>query len=189
MILTTDDLAEMLGGPPEDAAPLLLGCHLVSMVGDETVRVRISEVEAYKGPDDPASHAYRGRTARNDSMFQRPGTLYVYRSYGVHHCANTATGPPGTGWGILIRGGEVVEGEGAVRRRRGRSTALADGPGKLCQALGIEMTHNGLYLLSPGSVIRLEPGPPPPVVIATPRIGISKARERPWRFVAAAATS
>lgn len=150
------------------------------------MRVRIGEVEAYKGPDDPASHAYRGRTFRNDSMFQKPGTLYVYRSYGIHHCANTAAGPPDVGWGILIRGGQVVEGEGTVRRRRGRIGQLTDGPGKLCQALGIEMVHNGLDLLDPSSEIRLEPGRQPPVVIATPRIGISKAQERPWRFVAAA---
>lgn len=153
------------------------------------MRIRIGEVEAYKGPDDPASHAYRGRTLRNDSMFQRPGTLYVYRSYGIHHCANTAAGPQGTGWGILIRGGQVVEGEAAARRRRGPTGQLTNGPGKLCQALGIEMAHNGLYLLDPSSEVRLEPGSAPSVVIATPRIGISEARERPWRFVAAAAPS
>ncbi|MGH8945589.1 MAG: DNA-3-methyladenine glycosylase, partial [Acidimicrobiia bacterium] len=153
----------------------------MSTVAGDLVRVRINEVEAYKGPDDPASHAYRGRTLRNDSMFQRPGTLYVYRSYGIHHCANTAAGPAGTGWGILIRGGQVVEGEATVRRRRGRLGQLTDGPGKLCQALGIEMAHNGLYLLDPSSEIRLEPGLPPPAVIATPRIGISQAPERPWR--------
>lgn len=187
MILAAGDLVETLSGAPEEAAPLLLGCELVSTVGGETVRMRMTEVEAYKGPDDPASHAYRGRTARNDSMFRRPGTLYVYRSYGIHHCANTAAGPPGTGWGILIRGGEVVEGEATVRRRRGRTSQLSDGPGKVCQALGIEMAHNGLYLLDPYSEIRLEPGLPPPVVIATPRVGISKAQERAWRFLAAAA--
>lgn len=186
MTLAAGDLVETLRGAPEEAAPLLLGCELVSTVGGETVRMRVTEVEAYKGPDDPASHAYRGWTSRNDSMFRRPGTLYVYRSYGIHHCANTAAGPPGTGWGILIRGGQVMEGEAAVRRRRGRVSQLTDGPGKVCQALGIEMAHNGLYLLDSDAVIRLQPGPPPPVVIATPRIGISTAKERPWRFVAAA---
>lgn len=182
-------MRETLGGPPEEAAPLLLGCDLVSSVGGDFVRVRLTEVEAYKGPDDPASHAFGGRTARNESMFQRPGTLYVYRSYGIHNCANTAAGPAGTGWGILIRGGDVIEGEAVVRRRRGRSNGLTDGPGKLCQALGIEMGHNGVYLFDQRSPIRLEPGVPPAMVIATPRIGISKARELPWRFVAAAATS
>ena len=181
----TATLREALAGPPEEAAPHLLGSHLVSIVGGSEVRVRIVEVEAYKGDDDPASHAYRGRTTRNGSMFERPGTLYVYRSYGIHNCANTAAGPEGIGWGILIRGGEVIEGHGVVTRRRGRSDHLANGPGKLCQALGIEVTHNGLDLLDPASPIRIEPGERPEVVMATPRIGISQAKERPWRFVAA----
>ena len=86
-------LGSILGGPPEEAAPHLLGAHLVSNVDGEEVVVRINEVEAYKGEDDPASHAYRGETARNGSMFRKPGTLYVYRSYGIHSCANTSAGP------------------------------------------------------------------------------------------------
>lgn len=182
-------LESLLAGAPEDAAPRLLGSFLVSRVGDAEVRLRITEVEAYKGSDDPASHAFRGETPRNSSMFQRPGTLYVYRSYGVHSCANTATGPEGTGWGILIRGGEVVDGAGIAARRRGHRSDLADGPGKLCQALGIELAHNGTDLLDPSSVIRLESGETPDFVMATPRIGISKAKERPWRFVAASQLS
>jgi DNA-3-methyladenine glycosylase len=149
------------------------------------VVVRINEVEAYKGADDPASHAYRGETARNGSMFRDPGTLYVYRSYGIHNCANTSAGPEGVGWGILIRGGEVVDGASIASRRRGHRADLADGPGKLTQSLGIGPEHNGLDLLDPGSEIRLEPGPAPEFVMATPRIGISKAAGRPWRFVAA----
>jgi DNA-3-methyladenine glycosylase len=122
-------------------------------------------------------------------MFARPGTLYVYRSYGVHHCANTSSGPVGTGWGILFRGGEVVEGEGVARERRGRIDELADGPGKLCQALGIDLSHDGLNLLDLASPVRLEPGEPPEMVISTPRVGITKARELPWRFVAASMAS
>lgn len=180
------DLAEILAGPPEEAAPLLLGAHLVSRVGREEVRVRLTEVEAYKGDSDPASHAFRGRTPRNGSMFEKPGTLYVYRSYGIHYCANSATGPQGVGWGILMRGGDVVVGEHIVRRRRGRSDELTNGPGKLCQALGIKLEDNGTDLLSADSSIRLEPGDRPDVVMATPRVGISKAKDRPWRFVAAA---
>lgn len=176
---------EILAGPPEVAAPRLLGAHLVSRVDGEEVRVRVDEVEAYKGEDDPASHAYRGRTSRNGSMFERPGTLYVYRSYGIHNCANTAAGPEGVGWGILIRGGTVIDGEEVARRRRRRANGLADGPGKLCQALGIGLEHNGAYLFDPASVIRLEEGEAPEVVMATPRIGISRAQERPWRFIAA----
>jgi DNA-3-methyladenine glycosylase len=179
------DFASILSGAPEQAAPRLLGAHLVSTLGGETVRVRINEVEAYKGEDDPASHAFRGRTARNGSMFQEPGTLYVYRSYGIHNCANTAAGPEGIGWGILIRGGEVVEGAGPAARRRGRRDQLANGPGKLCQALGITLEHNGTNLLDPSSSLRLEEGEYPELVMATPRVGISKAKDRPWRFVAA----
>lgn len=183
------DLHGVLAGPPEEAAPKLLGTFLVSEVDGKSVRLRITEVEAYKGSEDPASHAYRGMTARNDSMFRAPGTLYVYRSYGIHNCANTAVGPEGVGWGILMRGGEVVEGEGTVRMRRGRSDNLTNGPGKVCQALGIELGHNGTNLLDEHSPIRLEPGIPADYVMATPRIGISKARERAWRFVEATSIS
>ena len=182
-------LESILTSPPEEAAPRLLGSLLVSRTGDTEVVVRITEVEAYKGEDDPASHAYRGETPRNTSMFQRPGTLYVYRSYGIHNCANTAAGPEGVGWGILIRGGEVVDGSSIASRRRGNRPDLADGPGKLCQALGIEIGHNGTDLLDPASVIRLEPGEAPEFVMATPRIGISKAKDLPWRFVAASQLS
>ena len=179
------DLAESLSGSPEVAAPTLLGSSLVSELGGSTVRVRITEVEAYKGSDDPASHAYRGRNRRNGSMFERPGTLYVYRSYGIHHCANTAAGPEGVGWGILIRGGVVVDGEGVAARRRGGRTDLADGPGKVCQALGIDSGLDGSNLLEGAPPIWLETGQRPELVISTPRIGISRARELPWRFVAA----
>jgi DNA-3-methyladenine glycosylase len=181
----TRELEDVLRGPPEEAAPLLLGNHLVSRVGGHEVRVEINEVEAYKGSEDPASHAYRGETERNSSMFRDPGTLYVYRSYGIHHCANTAAGPEGVGWGILIRGGEVVEGAAMAARRRGRTSGLANGPGKLCQALGISLELNGTDLLDPTSVVHLEAGTRPEVVMATPRIGISKARDLPWRFVSA----
>lgn len=181
----TRGLEDILTGAPEEAAPRLLGAHLVSMIDDREVRVRINEVEAYKGEEDPASHAYRGETARNSSMFRNPGTLYVYRSYGIHNCANTAAGPEGVGWGILIRGGDVISGEATAISRRGRRTELADGPGKLCQALGITIELNGTNLLDPASVIRLEAGGRPEMVMATPRIGISRAKDRPWRFVAA----
>jgi DNA-3-methyladenine glycosylase len=184
------DLGTTLSGSPEHAAPLLLGAHLVSTIGgDGQVRVRISEVEAYKGSDDPASHAFRGRTRRNGSMFERPGTLYVYRSYGIHWCANVAAGPEGVGWGILFRGGEVIDGLGVARARRGREDELANGPGKLAQALGIDHSHNGSYLLDVSSPLRLEPGSPPDLVMATPRVGISQARDRPWRFVAVTAAT
>jgi DNA-3-methyladenine glycosylase len=186
--LTGLDLSELLTGPPEQAAPRLLGSHFVSEIDDKLVRIRITEVEAYKGADDPASHAFKGRSPRNGSMFEKPGTLYVYRSYGVHNCANTAAGPVGTGWGILIRGGEIVEGEGIVRGRRRRQDQLTNGPGKLTESLGITMEHNGTDLLDSASQIRIESGETPQMVLSTPRVGISKAKERPWRFVAATTT-
>jgi len=183
------DLISSLSGSPEEVAPLLLGSSLVSGLGGSTVKVRITEVEAYKGSDDPASHAYRGRTRRNGSMFERPGTLYVYRSYGIHWCANVAAGPEGVGWGILFRGGEVVEGLDTARLRRGREDHLANGPGKLAQALGIDQSHNGSYLLDESSPLHLQPGPAPDLVMATPRVGISNAKDRPWRFVAVASAT
>lgn len=178
-------LEQVLTLAPEKAAPRLLGAFLVSAVDNEMVRMRITEVEAYKGGDDPASHAHRGRNARNRSMFGPPGTLYAYRSYGIHTCANAAAGPEGVGWGILIRGGEIVDGDWVARRRRGRADSLTNGPGKVAQALGITLDHDGHDLLSGEPPIWLEPGPPPPVVVSTPRVGISKAADRPWRFVAA----
>jgi DNA-3-methyladenine glycosylase len=182
------DLAEQLAASPEEAAPRLLGSFLVSEVGGKQVRARITEVEAYKGSDDPASHAYRGRTRRNGSMFERPGTLYVYRSYGIHWCANVAAGPEGVGWGILFRGAEIVDGIGVARLRRSREKDLANGPGKLTQALGVDHSHDGTYLFEASSQVRLEQGPSPTLVMATPRVGISQAIDRPWRFVAVAPT-
>jgi DNA-3-methyladenine glycosylase len=164
------NLASQLLEPPEVTAPRLLGSLLVSEVGSASVAVRITEVEAYRGEDDPASHAFRGKTARNGSMFEIPGTLYVYRSYGVHWCANVASGPEGTGWAILFRGGDVVDGMTTARSRRGRDDQLANGPGKLCQALGIDGTHDGINLLDPRSSLRLEPGTRPEMVMATPRV-------------------
>ena len=178
------DLVDLLSGNPEDAALGLLGSVLVSSIGGFTVRARVTEVEAYKGSEDPASHAFRGRTRRNGSMFERPGTLYVYRSYGIHWCANVAAGPEGIGWGILFRGGEIVDGVPVARGRRGRDDELASGPGKLTQALGIDHSHDGTYLFDDLAPIRLEPGTPPEMVVATPRVGISRAAELPWRFVA-----
>jgi DNA-3-methyladenine glycosylase len=183
------ELGDILNSAPEEAAPRLLGTDLVSSVGGTEVRVRINEVEAYKGPDDPASHAYGGETRRNASMFRKPGTLYVYRSYGIHNCANTAAGPEGVGWGILIRGGVVIDGEGLAAMRRGRRNELANGPGKLCQALGITIDLNGTDLLDPSSIVRLAEGESPGMIMATPRIGISKAIDLPWRFVSASQLS
>ncbi|MDE0170586.1 MAG: DNA-3-methyladenine glycosylase [bacterium] len=171
-----------LSGPVEIVARRLLGHRLVTEFEDRTVVV-IDEVEAYGGVDDPASHAYRGPTTRNASMFGAAGTLYVYRSYGIHWCANVATGLAGKGQAVLIRGGRVVEGKQTVVRRRGRTDHLADGPGKLTQALGITGDHDGTSVFR--GPVRLAPGPAPdPAAIrTTPRIGITREVDRPWRFV------
>ena len=178
------NLADLLSGSPEEAAPEILGSVLISEIGGRVVRARVTEVEAYKGSDDPASHAFRGRTKRNGSMFERPGTLYVYRSYGIHWCANVAAGPEGIGWGILFRAAEIVDGVGIARGRRGRDDDLANGPGKLTQALGVDQSHDGTYLLDQRSPLRMEPGGQPEMVMATPRVGISRGVDLPWRFVA-----
>ena len=173
-----------LSGPVDQVARRLLGCLLSTDSGGRTAVV-IDEVEAYGGADDPASHAFRGPTARNASMFGPAGTLYVYRSYGVHWCANVVTGPEGTGEAVLIRGGRVVEGMELVLARRGRKDHLTDGPGKLTQALAITGDHDGTSVRT--GPVRLEVGaaPDPARVRSTPRIGISREAHRPWRFVVA----
>jgi len=172
---------DLLGGHPAEVAPGLLGWTLTTQVAGSVTSVVIREVEAYS-QDDPASHAFRGRTRANGSMFAGAGTLYVYRSYGIHWCANVVTGPVGEGAAILIRGGQPLRGESLMGERRGRANHLTDGPGKLCQALGIDGSFDGTSLFT--GPVRLAPGPAPAGFEATPRIGIARAVDVPWRFVA-----
>jgi len=180
-----DALEGQLRLPVTEAARGLLGARLFSDIGGKHTGVMLTEVEAYAGAGDPASHAYRGRTARNSSMFDRAGIAYVYRSYGVHWCLNVVTGPVGDGAAVLLRAGEPIVGEAVMARRRGRSTHLTDGPGKLAQALGVTGDHEGLWLLGDGE-LQLTPGDMGSgVVLATPRVGISRAVDLPWRFVLA----
>jgi DNA-3-methyladenine glycosylase len=174
-------IVDVLGGPAPEVAASILGWELQSRVDGSYVVIRLTETEAYT-EDDPASHSHRGRTERNAAMFAGPGVLYVYRSYGIHWCANVSVGGEGVGEAVLLRGGVVVEGRDACERRRGRTDHLADGPGKLCQAAGIDGSHDGLSLVS-GGELRLVPGTPPAVVEATTRVGISRATDRLWRFV------
>ena len=170
-----------------DAARLLLGCHLLADTSDGEVAVRLVEVEAYRGADDPAAHSYRGRTARNAVMFGPPGCLYVYFVYGLHFCANISCLPDGDAGAVLLRAGEVVSDLGVARRRRptARSAAeLARGPARLASLLGLRREHNGVDVTDPASPVRLLPGEPMPAtqVLAGPRVGVAAAQDRPWRF-------
>jgi DNA-3-methyladenine glycosylase len=174
---------EELAVDPIDAAKLLLGCVLEA--GE--VRVRLVEVEAYRGGDDPASHCYRGRTPRNDVMFGPAGHLYVYFVYGMHFCANVVSLVDGVPGAVLLRAGEVISGleEARLRRPAARSDAeLAKGPARLTSVLGLEREHNGVDLTDPASPVRLLAGNPAPSesIMAGPRVGVAVAIDVPWRF-------
>ncbi len=194
-------LRELLAGDPVEVAPLLLGMLLVA--GSATGR--IVEVEAYRGEEDDASHAFRGRTARNATMFGPPGFLYVYTSHGIHTCANVVCWPQGRAGAVLLRALEPLSGQELMCRRRSarrpslragglQERELCSGPGRLCQALGIERSFDGTDLLGEGGLVELVPAGPagdgeqPPVVLSGPRIGLSPRLEgagEPWRFFAA----
>lgn len=163
-------------------APRLLGSFLRSTIGGVETGVVITEVEAYT-QDDPASHSFKGPSRRNASMFSGPGTLYVYRAYGIHWCPNVVVGPVGDGSAVLVRAGVPFLGHAHMADRRGRQDHLCDGPGRLAQALGIDGRHDGLDLLAVGAPVTLSAGEPLPGR-TMPRVGISKAVERPWRWLA-----
>jgi DNA-3-methyladenine glycosylase len=195
--------------PSVKVAPDLLGCVLEHETADGLVAVELTEVEAYAGRSDPASHAYRGKTARNAVMFGPPGHAYVYFTYGMHFCVNmVCLGEAGSASAVLLRAGRIIAGEGLARARRTRGMAaiaprdLARGPARLCQALAINRSQDGADVVSAGSPLRmlsgaghparsavLAPGdrtlslPATPRRIATgPRVGVSSAAEIPWRF-------
>lgn len=167
-------------GDVAERARSLLGCVLFG----HGAAVRISEVEAYGGIEDPASHAY-SRTARSEIMFGPPWRLYVYRSYGMHFCANVVTGPTEQAAAVLIRAGEVVEGIELARERRPgiADAALARGPGNLARTLALTLDDLGTDLLDDDGV-RLAMGSSvdSQAISAGPRVGVSKAAEVPWRF-------
>jgi DNA-3-methyladenine glycosylase len=172
--------ADLLARPAEQVAPLLLGTVLRH--GD--VAVEVTEVEAYEGLSDPASHAFRGPTPRNGVMFGPPGHLYLYFSYGMHWAANVVCGPDGVAGGCLLRSGRVVEGVELARERRhgAPDRDLARGPGRLTQALGLSREHYGVDLFA-GGPVRLEAGSGEPFEVAAgPRVGVSRAADVPWRF-------
>jgi DNA-3-methyladenine glycosylase len=160
-----------------EVARALIGAELLV----DGVGGRIVEVEAYE-PDDPASHAYAGRTVRNASMFGPAGHAYIYRSYGIHWCLNLVCGPEGYASAVLVRALEPTHGLEAMAARRGLDDErrLCAGPGRLCQALAITASHDGLALDRPPFSLRA-PAEAEPVVVG-PRIGLTKAAERPWRY-------
>jgi DNA-3-methyladenine glycosylase len=171
-----------------EVAPDLLG-WMISHAGSEgTVTVRLSELEAYEGADDPGSHGYRGRTPRNEVMFGRPGRLYVYFTYGMHWCANLVCGSDGQASAVLLRAGEVVEGVELARARRASARTdrdLARGPARLAAALGLSGADNGVDLLAgTESAIRLvaPTAPGNGAVRRGPRVGLAQAADRQWRF-------
>ena len=175
---------------PRDVAPELLGKVLVHRQPEGVRAGRIVEVEAYCGPIDPAAHTYRGRTARNATMFGPAGLLYVYFSYGVHWCANVVCGDEDEGVAVLLRALAPLEGIEQMHAARGpaarRPRDLCSGPGKLTQALGIGREHDGVDLVTDGrlSIVDDRSGTPADVVQAT-RVGISVAAEEPWRWYVA----
>lgn len=175
--------------------PRLVGPELLNkllVVGSRAGR--IVEVEAYCGAADPGSHAYRGPTPRNEVMFGPPGHLYVYRSYGIHWCANAVCGPVGVGEAVLIRALAPVSGLDEMRtaRAQGQRIPLRDrdlcrGPGRLCQALGITSWHNGADVVTGdmGVAIVDDAVPPPATPGVSIRVGLTKGAEHPWRFYVA----
>lgn len=188
------DVASLLAGDPVAVAPRLLGATLTTHSPQGDVAVRLTEIEAYRGEADPGSHAYRGRTARNASMFEAAGAVYVYFTYGMHFCANIVCGPAGVSRAVLLRGGEVTGGIELARRRRPAARAdrdLARGPARLCQALGLTRDDDGARLGPPGSRIALTlPGadmaPEPGRIRTGPRTGVAgpggDGTVYPWRF-------
>jgi DNA-3-methyladenine glycosylase len=171
--------------PADVVARELLGATVVSTLGGARTSGRIVETEAYLGYDDPASHGYRDRRhAQNEALFGPPGTWYVYLSYGMHWCANLVCGRRGQASAVLLRALEPVSGLAVMRERRGMvaDRQLCSGPGKLCQALAITRGQDGRPMRSSGAMV-VAGGEPPSAILATPRIGITKAAEWPLRFV------
>jgi DNA-3-methyladenine glycosylase len=177
---------DALARPVLTVARDLLGAVVVHADRDGVVAVRLTEVEAYAGPADPASHAARGRTPRTAVMFGPAGHAYVYFSYGMHWCLNVVAGPHGEASAVLLRAGEVVEGLSlAVDRRPGATRRdLARGPARLTRALGVGREQDGADLCADDAALRLECGGPiaGDRVRSGPRVGVSVGTESPWRF-------
>lgn len=173
-----------------EVAPDLLGCVIRHETSAGVVAIRLTEVEAYMGGLDPGSHAFRGRSPRNEVMFGPAGHLYVYFTYGMHFCVNVVCGQVGTATAVLLRAGEVVEGENLAHQRRPAarsSRELARGPARLAKSLGLSREHNGADLAVPGSGIELIRDASRGRMIATgPRVGVAgdggDGERYPWRY-------
>ncbi len=173
---------DILTQPASLVAPLLLGAVLERKINGHTIRVKIVEVEAYD-ETDAASHSYKGRTTRTDIMFGPAGHLYVYFTYGMHYCCNVVTGPEGNGSAVLIRAVQPIEGEEFMEELRTKhGINVSNGPAKLCQALNIDKQLNGHDLREEPLTLSLQPALHKNEIIQTTRIGISQAKDVPWRF-------
>ena len=172
--------------PSVEVAPDLLGCVLEHETADGLVAVELTEVEAYAGRSDPASHAYRGKTARNAVMFGPPGHAYVYFTYGMHFCVNAVCGDVGEASAVLVRAGEIVDGIDLARSRRPSGTKdrdLARGPARLTQALDLGRADNGVDLCDDGPLtVHVGLSVAEESIRTGPRTGISTAADIPWRF-------
>jgi DNA-3-methyladenine glycosylase len=189
---SAERVRELLSADARQVAPLLLGAVLTHEGRDGTVAVRITEVEAYLGPHDslhpdPGSHTFRGATARNAPMFGPAGHLYVYFTYGLHHCANIVCGPVGLASALLLRAGEIIAGEELALARRPTSKSskdLASGPARLATALGLTTADSGRDALGAPFHLLL-PQAPAEDISSGPRVGVSGAggtHNYPWRF-------
>ena len=186
--------ASLLRRDSLEVAPALLGAVIAVTDPHGRVAIRLTEVEAYRGEEDPGSHAFRGRTARNASMFEAGGCIYVYFTYGMHHCLNIVTGPAGLSRAVLLRGGEAVDGIELARARRPAARVdrdLARGPARLCAALGLDRSDDGTLLGGPGSRISLtlpeaQRAPDAERIRRGPRTGVAgpggDGEAFPWRF-------
>lgn len=173
----------LLQRPAPQAAPYILGARLGTRAG---LVLRVTEVEAYDGPGlDEASHAHRGPTSRNAAMFGEPGCVYVYLSYGIHHCVNIVAHEPGSAGGILLRAATVEDGLAVARESRPNDPPhrLASGPGRLGRLIGAELSDSGTSALGGGLLWFLSPPPDTPLAAANgPRVGISRGTTAGWRW-------
>lgn len=181
--MTTNTLeSELEALTAVEAAQRLLGCELIREIDGHSIRVRVVETEAYD-QTDAASHSFNGQTPRTDVMFGPAGHVYVYFTYGMHYCCNVVIGEAGYGAAVLIRAVEPLAGEEVMQTRRQKSgIELSNGPAKLCQALDIDKRMNGHDLSMPPLQLVMKPALKKDNITTTQRIGISRDKERLWRF-------